>query len=138
MYSEALEVSRQLNLAGIKTTLKVLDWPGAGALFSQPTGWDMFASGAIFKPSLLDWKIIIAPDAPLAPGFKSDEMAKLFAEADAAFDQTQRQNVYRQIQDLVWQQVPFLPIGLLSGLDARASSLSGYRVYFIQRFWNVS
>jgi peptide/nickel transport system substrate-binding protein len=138
MYSEALEVSRQLNLAGIKTALKVLDWPGAGALFSQPTGWDMFASGAIFKPSLLDWKIIIAPDAPLAPGFKSDEMAKLFAEADAAFDQTQRQNVYRQIQDLVWQQVPFLPIGLLSGLDARASSLNGYRVYFIQRFWNVS
>src|SRR5579871_233182 len=138
MYSEALEVSRQLNLAGIKTTLKVLDWPGAGRLFSQPTGWDMFASSAIFKPSLLDWKIIIAPNAPLAPGFTSPEMAKLFDEADAAFDPAERRRVYRAIQDLVWEQVPFLPIGLLSGFDARANSVKDYRVYFIQRFWNVA
>ena len=137
MYNEAVEVNRELNAAGIKSHLKVLDWAGALALVGQKTGWDMFASSAIFKPSLLDWKIIIEPNGPLDPGFKSQQMGDLLAKADTTFDPAARTQVYQQIQDLTWQQVPFLPIGLLSGFDVQSAKLHGYKVYFTQRFWNV-
>lgn len=137
-YAEALEVARQLQLAGINAKLKVLDWPGAVALFEQPKGdWDMLASGALFKPSPLDWYIIIAPNAPLAPGFVSPQMGDLLQEGATIADQARRQAIYRQVQRRVWTDVPILPIGLLYGLDASASSLQGYHPYFTPRFWNV-
>lgn len=137
-YAEALEVARELQLVGIKTKLKVLDWPGAVALFEQPKGgWDMFASGALFKPSPLDWYNIIAPNAPLAPGFVSPQMGALLQEGATISDQAKREAIYRQVQRRAWIDVPILPIGLLNGLDAAASSLQGYRPYFTPRFWNV-
>ena len=137
MYAEALEVARQFKAVGINAKLKVLDWPGAIAAFERGTGWDMFASGALFKPSPLDWYIIIEPNAPLAPGFQSPEMGRLLQLGAMVTDATQRQAIYRQVQHLVWTQVPILPLGLLYGLDASAANLKGYHTFFVPRFWNV-
>jgi ABC-type transport system substrate-binding protein len=108
------------------------------AVFEQPKGdWDMFASGALFKPSPTDWYLIIAPNAPLAPGFVSPQMGALLQEGATISDQAKREAIYRQVQQRVWTDVPILPIGLLYGLDAAASSLQGYHPYFTPRFWNV-
>lgn len=136
-YAEALEVSRELQAVGINSKLKVLDWPGAVALFERSSGWDLFASGALFKPSPMDWYIIIAPNAPLAPGFISPQMGALLQQGATVSNLAQRESIYRQVQQRVWTDVPILPIGLLNGLDASAASLQGYHPYFTPRFWNV-
>jgi peptide/nickel transport system substrate-binding protein len=138
MYAEAVEVARQLNEAGINAELEVLDWSAALALLNEPTGWDMFASSAIFKPSPLDWYIIIAPDALLAPGYESERMQELLDAGAAASDLEERQRIYTEVQELVWEEVPDLNIGLLNTLDAlRPDRIEGYERYFTPRFWNT-
>lgn len=138
MYAEAVEVARQLNEAGIAAELEVLDWSAALALVNEPTGWDLFASSAIFKPSPLDWYIIIAPDALLAPGYQSERMQELLDAGAAASDLEERQRIYTEVQQLIWEEVPDLNIGLLNTLDAlRPDRIEGYDRYFTPRFWNV-
>lgn len=138
MYAEAVAVADQLNQAGINAELEVLDWSAALALLDEPTGWDLFASSAIFKPSPLDWYIIIAPDALLAPGYESDRMQELLDAGAAETDPEARRDIYRDVQELVWEEVPSLNIGLLNTLDAlRPDELQGYRTYFAPRFWNT-
>jgi peptide/nickel transport system substrate-binding protein len=85
----------------------------------------------------MDWYIIIAPNAPLAPGFVSPPMGALLQEGATISDQAKREAIYRQVQQRVWTDVPILPIGLLYGLDASTSSLQGYHPFFTPRFWNV-
>lgn len=138
MYAEAVAVAEQLDQAGINTRLEVLDWSAALALLDEPTGWDLFASSAIFKPSPLDWYIIIAPDALLAPGYQSERMQALLDAGAQETDVEARREIYREVQELVWQEVPSLNIGLLNTLDAlRPAELEGYETYFMPRFWNT-
>lgn len=137
MYSEAVETQRQLKKVGINAKLKVLDWASATAELNNKTGWDMFASSATFKMDPTGWYDIIAPNAPLAPGFTSQAMRSLLEQGAASDSPEARQEIYRKVQQRVWTDVPTLIIGKLNSLAAASADVHGYRPFFVPRFWSV-
>lgn len=138
MYSEAVETQRELKAAGIHAKLKVIDWSAGTSLLTQKSGWDMFASSAIFQVDPIGWYVIIAPNASLAPGFTSKKMGTLLNRGASSSSVPARQKIYQKVQQRVWEDVPTLIIGKLDSLHASGAQMKGYRPYFTPRFWNVA
>jgi peptide/nickel transport system substrate-binding protein len=52
-------------------------------------------------------------------------------------DPKKRYEAYRQLQRLVYTEVPFVKHGDIFGLQAHRAPVKGYQAWYSTRFWNV-
>lgn len=134
MYRTALSVQDQLTRIGANVELKVLDWPGQTAQVREDTGWDIVITGSSLR---------LDPGAETIFGCRyytkycSDEMEALLLQGIQESAVEKRQDIYREIQELAYNDVPVVLVGDIFELEAAQSRVQGFASWYTPRFWNV-
>jgi peptide/nickel transport system substrate-binding protein len=135
-YNMALIMAEQLKRAGMKAELNVVEWATLLQRRADPKLWDIYIthSGQFPEPMLSPPQL-----GDGAPGWwsspaKTAALAALNQEPNPA----KRGALWAKVQQVVYDEVPYINVGKFASLSARAPSLQGYAPYTYPFFWNAS
>ena len=134
-YNMALVMSEQLKKAGFKTDLQVVDWATLVQRRNDAKLWDVYFthSGLFPEPMLSPPQL-----GDGAPGWwetpaKQSTLSAFNQESDSA----KRGALWGQVQQTVYDEVPFIEVGKFNSLSARSAKLEGYTPAIWPFFWNT-
>jgi peptide/nickel transport system substrate-binding protein len=134
-YNMALLMAEQLKRAGFKVELNVVDWATLVQRRNDAKLWDIYVthSGQFPEPMLSPPQL-----GDGAPGWwstpaKQAALAAFNREADPA----KRGALWAKVQQVVYDEVPYIVVGKFNSLSARSPSLEGYVPTTWPFFWNV-
>jgi peptide/nickel transport system substrate-binding protein len=134
-YNMALLMAEQLKRAGFKVELNVVDWATLVQRRNDSKLWDLYVthSGQFPEPMLSPPQL-----GEGAPGWwsspaKQAALAAFNQETDAA----KRGALWGKVQQVVYDEVPYINIGRFNGLSARSLALDGYVPSTWPFFWNA-
>lgn len=134
-YNMSLLMAEQLKRAGFKVDLNVVDWATLVQRRNDPKLWDIYVthSGQFPEPMLSPPQL-----GDGAPGWwdtpaKKAALAAFNAEADPA----KRGALWAKVQQVVYDEVPYINVGKFNGLAARSPALEGYVPATWPFFWNT-
>jgi peptide/nickel transport system substrate-binding protein len=132
----ALIMAEQLKRAGFKAELNVVEWATLLQRRADPKLWDIYIthSGLFPEPMLSPPQL-----GDGAPGWwsspaKQEALAALNQEPNPA----KRGALWGKVQQVVYDEVPYIQVGKFASLSARAPVLQGYTPYTYPFFWNTS
>jgi len=135
-YNMALIMAEQLKRAGFKAELNVVEWATLLQRRADPKLWDIYIthSGLFPEPMLSPPQL-----GDGAPGWwnspaKQEALAALNQEPNPA----KRGALWGRVQQVVYDEVPYIQVGKFASLSARAPALQGYTPYTYPFFWNTS
>ena len=135
-YNMALIMAEQLKRAGFKAELNVVEWATLLQRRADPKLWDIYIthSGLFPEPMLSPPQL-----GDGAPGWwsspaKQEALAALNQESDPA----KRGPLWGKVQQVVYDEVPYVHVGKFASLSARAPSLQNYNPATYPFFWNTS
>ncbi|MBI4010943.1 MAG: ABC transporter substrate-binding protein [Candidatus Rokubacteria bacterium] len=136
MLKAATVTQAQLKAIGMNAKLQVYDWPGSLAVRKDMTKWDLAYTGISlrFDPTGLDFML---HSSATWMGLKSPQIDKALEQGAREADPKKRYEAYRQLQRLVYTEVPFVKHGDIFGLQAHRAPVKGYQAWYSTRFWNV-
>lgn len=136
-YNAAVATHQQLTDIGINAKLDVYDWATLLERRSQPDKWDIFYTGFpimstphqyVFLPSEAEW-----------PGWTNNaEIDRLLDEIKVQNTQEKSKELYAQIQQIMWEDVPVINVGKNHRVSAYSDKIKGYDEFLGPIFWNVS
>ncbi len=134
-YNMALLMAEQLKKAGFKVQLDVVDWATLVQRRNDPKLWDIYVthSGQFPEPMLSPPQL-----GDGAPGWwstqaKKDALHALNTESDSA----KRGQLWGKVQQVVYDEVPYIIVGKFNGLSAKSVALDNYQPATWPYFWNV-
>jgi peptide/nickel transport system substrate-binding protein len=135
-YNMALIMAEQLKRAGFKAELNVVDWASLLQRRTDPRLWDIYIthSGLFPEPMLSPPQL-----GDGAPGWwdspaKTQALAALNQEPNPA----KRGPLWGKVQQVVYDEVPYVHVGKFASLSSRAPSLQGYTPHTYPFFWNTT
>ena len=135
-YNMALIMAEQLKRAGFKAELNVVEWATLLQRRGDPKLWDIYIthSGLFPEPMLSPPQL-----GEGAPGWwsspaKQAALATLNQEPNPA----KRGPLWAKVQQVVYDEVPYIQVGKFASLSARSPALQGYTPYTYPFFWNTS
>lgn len=134
-YNMALVMAEQLKKAGFKTELQVVDWATLVQRRNDSKLWDVYFthSGLFPEPMLSPPQL-----GDGAPGWWDSATKK---STLTAFNQetnlAKRGPLWGQVQQTVYDEVPFIEVGKFNALSARSAKLEGYTPSVWPFFWNT-
>lgn len=134
-YNMALLMAEQLKRAGFKVELNVVDWATLVQRRNDPKLWDIYVthSGQFPEPMLSPPQL-----GEGAPGWWSTPAKQA---ALAAFNQesdpSKRGALWGKVQQVVYEEVPYINVGKFNGLSARSPALDNYQPAIWPFFWNA-
>ncbi|MFI4929404.1 MAG: ABC transporter substrate-binding protein [Burkholderiales bacterium] len=135
-YNMALIMAEQLKRAGFKAELNVVEWATLLQRRADPKLWDIYIthSGLFPEPMLSPPQL-----GDGAPGWwsspaKTQALAALNQEPSPA----KRGPLWAKVQQVVYDEVPYIQVGKFASLSARSPSLEGYTPHTYPFFWNTS
>jgi peptide/nickel transport system substrate-binding protein len=135
-YNMALIMAEQLKRAGFKAELNVVEWATLLQRRADPKLWDIYIthSGLFPEPMLSPPQL-----GEGAPGWWSSPaklaaLAALNQEANPA----KRGPLWSRVQQVVYDEVPYIQVGKFASLSARSPALQGYTPFTYPFFWNTS
>ena len=136
-YDSAIIFTKQLAQAGFNIDLQVYDWATLIEKRAQPDQWDLFFTHHGFVPD----PILITVMNDNYPGWWSTpEKTALKDRFTASSDPAERQEIWAEIQALIYEQVPTMKTGDIYNYDIASPSLQGLgdKSLIWPSFWNVS
>jgi peptide/nickel transport system substrate-binding protein len=135
-YNMALVMAEELKRAGFKTDLQVVDWATLVQRRNDPKLWDIYVTHSPLFPE----PMLSPPQlGEGAPGWWSSSAKQ---SALAAFNQEveppKRAALWGKVQQVIYDEVPYINVGKFNGLSARAQRLQGYTPSSWPFFWNTS
>lgn len=134
-YNMALLMAEQLKRAGFKPELNVVDWATLVQRRNDSKLWDIYIthSGQFPEPMLSPPQL-----GDGAPGWwgtpaKQAALAAFNREADPA----KRGALWGKVQQVVYDEVPYINVGKFNGLSARSPALDNYQPATWPFFWNA-
>ncbi|MBE7367029.1 ABC transporter substrate-binding protein [Ramlibacter pallidus] len=135
-YNMALIMAEQLKRAGFKAELNVVEWATLLQRRADPKLWDIYIthSGQFPEPMLSPPQL-----GDGAPGWwsspaKQEALAALNQEPNPA----KRGPLWGKVQQVVYDEVPYVNVGKFASLSARAPALQNYTPHTYPFFWNTS
>ena len=135
-YNMALIMAEQLKRAGFQVHMDVVDWATLLQRRADPRLWDIYIthSGLFPEPMLSPPQL-----GDGAPGWwdspaKRAALSALNQEPDPA----KRGALWGKVQEVVYDEVPYIHVGKFASLSARAPALQGYTPVTYPLFWNTS
>ncbi len=131
----ALVMAEQLKAAGFKVTLDVVDWATLIQRRGDPALWDVYITHSAFLPE----PMLSPPQlGEGAPGWwktpaKDAALAAFNAEPDAA----KRGALWGKVQEVVYDEVPYIRAGNFASLSGMSAKMKGYTPMPWPAFWNV-
>jgi peptide/nickel transport system substrate-binding protein len=134
MYKNALVATQQLEAAGFKIDLQVVDWATLVQRRNKPEVWDVFSTGITFNPEpafstsvLCNW-----------PGWWCQPDKEQLMEALAReSDPKKRRAMWDKVQTIFHDDVGRVKFGDFFGLTAVRKEVQGYRATNEMNLWNV-
>ena len=134
MYKNALVAKQQLEAAGFKIDLQVVDWATLVQRRNKPEVWDVFSTGITFNPepafatgTICNW-----------PGWWCHEDKEQWMEAMAReADPKKRKAMWEKVQTIFYEDVGRVKFGDFFGLTAVRKEVQGYRPTNEMNLWNV-
>ena len=135
-HNMALIMAEQLKRAGFKAELNVVEWATLLQRRADPKLWDIYIthSGLFPEPMLSPPQL-----GDGAPGWwssqaKQQTLAALNQEPNPA----KRGPLWAKVQQVVYDEVPYIHVGKFASLSARSPALEGYTPHTYPFFWNTS
>jgi peptide/nickel transport system substrate-binding protein len=135
-YNMAQVMNEQLKRAGFKPELQVVDWATLVQRRNDSSLWDIYIthSGLLPEPMLSPPQL-----GDGAPGWwdspaKRAALSALNQEPDPG----KRGPLWGKVQEVVYDEVPYIHVGKFASLSARAPALQGYTPVTYPLFWNTS
>jgi len=135
-YNMALIMAEQLKRAGFKAELNVVEWATLLQRRADPKLWDIYIthSGQFPEPMLSPPQL-----GDGAPGWwtstaKQQALAALNQEPNPA----KRGALWAKVQQVVYDEVPYINVGKFASLSARAPALQNYTPFTYPFFWNTT
>ena len=141
---EANEFQRQLEASGLfKVTLKSTEWEQYQTIYKQ-SAYDMWILG--WFPDYPDGDDYLSPflvdGGFFANGYHNAQVNKLVAQEQGTDDQTKREKIFGQLQDIAAKDVPFIPSWVGQNTAVYGAGMKGVEdtldPSFIFRFWLVT
>lgn len=135
-YNMALVMAEQLKRAGIKAELQIVDWATLVQRRNDPKLWDIYVthSGQFPEPMLSPPQL-----SEGAPGWWSSPAKQAaLAAFNQEMDPAKRGALWGKVQQVVYDEVPYINVGKFNSLSARAQRLQGYTPSAWPFFWNTS
>ena len=129
-------MAEQLKAAGFAVTLDVVDWATLVQRRADPAAWDIYITHSAFLPE----PMLSPPQlGDGAPGWwktpaKDAALAAFNAEPDAA----KRGQLWAKVQQVVYDEVPYIRAGNFAALSGLSNQMKGYSPMPWPSFWNVS
>lgn len=134
MYNSAVVARQQMEEAGFKVDLQVLDWATVVQRRGKPELWDIFTTGITFSP---DPALTSALQCNWPGWWCHEEKERLLAELLRESDPRKRRALIERIQAVLYEDVGRIKMGDLFTLYA-ARDLRGFQGGPFLHFWNVS
>jgi peptide/nickel transport system substrate-binding protein len=135
MYKNALVAKQQLEEAGFKIDLQVVDWATLVQRRNKPELYDVFSTGLVFGA--------YPPQATSLqcnwPGWWcNEEKDKLVAQMSAETDPAKRKALMDKIQAIFYDDVGRVKLGDYFSLDVNRKEMRGeFRQSIVTFFWNA-
>ena len=131
----AVALASELEKAGIRSEVEVLDWASFIERRKDPEAWDIFIS-AYTRTVLPQLKTYLSPTLP---GWLDDEASLSLLEAiSGAESLDEAAELWQEAQIMLWQSVPVIVPGHYSTVYGVSSSLDGTIVGDGLYFWAAS
>ena len=134
-YNMALLMAEQLKRAGFKVDLNVVDWATLVQRRNDAKLWDIYIthSGQFPEPMLSPPQL-----GDGAPGWWSSPAKQAALTAfNQQSDPAKRGALWGKVQQVVYDEVPYINVGKFAGLSARSPALDGYVPATWPFFWNA-
>jgi peptide/nickel transport system substrate-binding protein len=134
-YNMALLMAEQLKRAGFKVDLNVVDWATLVQRRNDPKLWDIYVthSGQFPEPMLSPPQL-----GDGAPGWWDTPAKKAALQAfNVESDPARRGALWGKVQQVVYDEVPYINVGKFNGLSARSPALDNYQPATWPFFWNA-
>jgi peptide/nickel transport system substrate-binding protein len=135
-YNMALIMAEQLKKAGFKADLNVVEWATLLQRRADPKLWDIYIthSGQFPEPMLSPPQLGDGAPGWWTSAAKQQALAALNQEPNPA----KRGALWGKVQQVVYDEVPYINVGKFASLSARAPALQGYTPHTYPFFWNTS
>ncbi|MEO6015610.1 MAG: ABC transporter substrate-binding protein [Polaromonas sp.] len=134
-YNMAVVMAEQLKRAGIKAELIVVDWATLVQRRNDSALWDIYVthSGLLPEPMLSPPQL-----GDGAPGWwNTPGKQAALLEFNHTPLPAKRGPLWSKVQQLVYDEVPYIDVGKFNSLSARSSRLENYQPAQWPFFWNV-
>jgi peptide/nickel transport system substrate-binding protein len=135
-YNMALIMAEQLKRAGFKAELNVVEWATLLQRRGDPKLWDIYIthSGLFPEPMLSPPQL-----GDGAPGWWSSQAkAQALAALNQESNPAKRGALWGKVQQVVYDEVPYIQVGKFASLSVRSPSLEGYTPHTYPFFWNTT
>ena len=134
-YNMALVLTEQLKQAGFEVDLQVVDWATLVQRRNDPKLWDIYIthSGLLPEPMLSPPQL-----GDGAPGWWDTPAKKArLTEFNQEVDLNKRATLWGNVQQVVYDEVPYVIVGKFNSLAARSSNLAQLQPAIWPFFWNA-
>ena len=134
MFKSTVIASAQLQHAGFKIDLQVMDWASVLDHRAKPADWEMFVTSGGFLPDPALQNIY----SGAWPGWWDvPDKNRLFAEFNAEPDQAKRAQLWAKLHELWYTEAPVVRPGVFYQLVLSRKGLPGFRPTYWIIPWNV-
>jgi len=134
MYNIGLTATEQLKAAGFNIDLQIFDWATVLDRRGKPDMYDAFITGHAFVP---DPSLITILSSQYPGWWDSPEKNALLAKLNATAQPAARKQVWDQLHELIYTQVPAIRIGQEQLFHLATAKLVGMWTSPWPSFWNV-
>jgi peptide/nickel transport system substrate-binding protein len=136
-YDTAIVYTKQLATAGFNIDLQVYDWATLIKKRAQPDQWDMFFTHHGFVPD----PVLLAVLNPNYPGWWTTAgKTKLTDAFIGTTDEARRLEIWSELQDKIYQEVPTMKTGDIYTYNIASPALKGLGETSLiwPHFWGIS
>lgn len=135
-HSLALVMGEQLKAAGFKVQLDVVDWATLVQRRADPAVYDVYITHSTFLPE----PMLSPPQLGKgAPGWwETPAKEAALAAFNAESNPSKRGKLWANVQEVVYDEVPYIRVGDFAALAATSVRLQGVVPMPSPAFWNVS
>ena len=134
-YNMALLMAEQLKRAGFKVDLNVVDWATLVQRRNDSKLWDIYVthSGQFPEPMLSPPQL-----GDGAPGWWDTPAKRAALQAfNTESNPAKRGPLWGKVQQVVYDEVPYIDVGKFNGLSAKSVALDNYQPATWPYFWNA-
>lgn len=134
-YKYSTVAKQQLEEAGFKVDLQVVDWATLVQRRANPDLYDLFPTGFPFAPLPTAQNLFLSPAWP--GWWENPQVLKLVERFDAELDPAKQKAHWDEVQKLFWEDLPVIHLGDWFNLDVKRKELKGFQQAAKVFFWNT-
>jgi peptide/nickel transport system substrate-binding protein len=131
----ALVLAENLKAAGFQVQLDVVDWATLVSRRADANLWDVYITHSAFLPEPMLSPPQLGDDAP--GWWKTPAKDAALAAFNTESDPVKRSALWAKVQQVVYEEVPYVRVGNFAALAGLSAKLKGYRPMSWPSFWNT-